>query len=408
MVKTRAQRELGVTTPSPRTSEIVKTRKRIGQKSNDGTRLTQMSRSGTEAKSERKIVRSKASKKRLSTRLAIKQVDKEEEDEDDVVGCHSNLNSGEDDAIHQKSDSTERDGEQARGEQEDEDSDEDEVIEEQEDETMEDSEKDKETGKDEGEEEDDSESESDATDSDDASSPKPHADKRMMTSQSKESNTEVDDDGDDDDDDDDDDAPQDVSFSTSRQEALDSISQALQQTKKLEERAKEKRRNRDKFLKLQKERKKISLGQSRLPEDFLSEVARIPDSQPPLPSVTTQAQQNPQRDSHHKVFDSDGEMDFDEGDDFLPLSADEPKMVEGFEVHAISRQKRAPPPKSDMALDFLQQQMYGGQIKRESALKHKAKLLKRQGKPSHAFHNPKEKRRKNRNKRSIRAGETSQ
>eukprot|EP00057_Strongylocentrotus_purpuratus_P021123 XP_011675597.1 PREDICTED: uncharacterized protein LOC105443742 [Strongylocentrotus purpuratus] len=168
--------------------------------------------------------------------------------------------------------------------------------------------------------------------------------------------------------DDDDDAPPDVSsFSASRQEALDSISQALQQTKRSEERAKEKRRNRDKLLKLQKNRKKISLEHSRLPEDFLSEVARIPDVQLTEPSLATHTYQKTREDSHHTMFDTDSKMDFDEEEhDYIPLSADEPQTVEGFEVHAISRKKKAPPPKSDMALDFLQQQLYGAKIKRES------------------------------------------
>ena len=56
----------------------------------------------------------------------------------------------------------------------------------------------------------------------------------------------------------------------------------------------------------------------------------------------------------------------DDEEDFIPLSMDEPRVVDGFEVCAIRQQERAPPPKSDSALDFLQKQLYGSKVKRES------------------------------------------
>ena len=50
MVKTRAQREQGFVTPSPKTTEQVKSRKDTSQRRNDAT---QKSRNGTEDKSTR-------------------------------------------------------------------------------------------------------------------------------------------------------------------------------------------------------------------------------------------------------------------------------------------------------------------------------------------------------------------
>lgn len=424
MVKTRAQREQGVMTPSPRTVEKVKPRKGTSQRRNDATQHTQKSTSGAcgaNGKSGRQDMMitnsntprhkspdtNKSSVEKRQRTPAIKQADKEEGNDEDDVGCHFHLQSNEEDAVQQKLDMTKKSGSKARRRHKiqeleeteftvpaDEEKD-DETIELEENEEKEKEEKEEEEEEEEGE---DSENEEDTLDNDDSSSQQnPSATKGASIS--KEPDPESDDD----------DAPPDVSsFSASRQEALDSISQALQQTKRSEERAKEKRRNRDKLLKLQKNRKKISLEHSRLPEDFLSEVARIPDVQLTEPSLAPRTHQKTREDSHHTMFDTDGKMDFDEEDDYIPLSADEPQMVEGFEVHAISRKKKAPPPKSDMALDFLQQQLYGAKIKRESVIKHKARLLKRQGKPSLAFHNPKEKRRKHKHQGSIRATAASQ
>ncbi|XP_022100617.1 nucleolar protein 7-like [Acanthaster planci] len=174
----------------------------------------------------------------------------------------------------------------------------------------------------------------------------------------------------------DDEAPEAVSFSQGRQEALESISNALKDLQRTKLKAKEKRRERDKLLKEQKQKKKVSLSKARLPAELLDKLAQPKELTSEI-SEKSQTESSPQGKLTVPVRndDDDEDSDFEEFDE----------EKEPTTIQVIQRSKVHNPSPNEATLQFLQNQMYGSRIPRESMAKNVSRKLKRYGKPGMNF-----------------------
>ncbi|XP_077998411.1 uncharacterized protein LOC144451445 [Glandiceps talaboti] len=191
---------------------------------------------------------------------------------------------------------------------------------------------------------------------------------------------------DDDDDDDDDDAPEDVSFHKSKHDALELMSQAMQETKKQRDKVKEKRKAREDLYAQQKKQK---LQHVRLPDDFIQEVTKeekIAEEENKL------LQQGSKK--KHVHFDGDDEYDVQH-----PEKEDVTHSL-GMTIVALPKQIKKPKPKSQTAIDFLKQRLWGSEIKRQSVNEQHAKLNKKHGRPASNFLTKKGLKKKKKKKKS--------
>ncbi|XP_038062198.1 nucleolar protein 7-like [Patiria miniata] len=183
----------------------------------------------------------------------------------------------------------------------------------------------------------------------------------------------------------DDEAPEAVSFNQGRKEALESISHALQDLQRVKLKAKERRRDRDKLLKEQKQKKKVSLSKARLPPELLDKLAQQQDStleQSEKSQDQPQTESSPTEETTDRLREDDEDSDFEDFDDL-----DEEKDPSTIQI--IQRSKVHHPPPNEAARQFLQNQLYGSRIPRESMTKNVSRKLKRLGKPGVNFHHKK-------------------
>ncbi|XP_078696835.1 uncharacterized protein LOC144924968 isoform X2 [Branchiostoma floridae x Branchiostoma belcheri] len=142
----------------------------------------------------------------------------------------------------------------------------------------------------------------------------------------------------------DDEAPEDVSFTTSRQVALQAMKTAIQETKKSEEAAKEKRKKKDELFKQQKKQKIQPL-----PLDVLKEVEAARTRE--LEMKTQLKQQKSETKASQAVQRRKNK----------PARA----VGEGYEAVVLDEEVQKARPKSETAAQFLQKQLYGTRIRRE-------------------------------------------
>ncbi|PIK55351.1 hypothetical protein BSL78_07721 [Apostichopus japonicus] len=166
-------------------------------------------------------------------------------------------------------------------------------------------------------------------------------------------------------------APEDISFSQSKQEAVDSLSNALKQMQERRRKIKDKRRKHNDLLNDQKKKKLLKLQEKKLSADFLKQVSET-SFQKSTAEESVEESKETDPAVHHQHFEEDGgEMEEDEG---ATLIADR------FYVMSKQRAERKPHPISANAVSFLQQSLYGRHMNRRpvvNVLATEAKLHQR-------------------------------
>ncbi|XP_063408504.1 uncharacterized protein LOC134692070 isoform X2 [Mytilus trossulus] len=178
---------------------------------------------------------------------------------------------------------------------------------------------------------------------------------------------------------DEDDAPEDVSFKTGKQTALQQMRDAIKNINAEKIKTKEKRRKIDEQFKEQKKRKMEELKNARLPEDFLEGIAeKLPSRKNTTTEKTNSKSDIIERASLQEDEDegsfADTEDDFDHNPDFIPF---ESSRSDGVEVQHIKEYQKKTTSLALTAAEFKYRQLYGSRIHRESS---KSKMAKREKK----------------------------
>ncbi|XP_078617085.1 uncharacterized protein LOC144885176 [Branchiostoma floridae x Branchiostoma japonicum] len=176
----------------------------------------------------------------------------------------------------------------------------------------------------------------------------------------------------------DDEAPEDVSFTKSRQVALQAMKEAIKETKKSEDAAKEKRKKKDELFKQQKKQKIQPL-----PLDVLKEVEAARTRE--LEMKTQLKQQKLETKASQAVKRRKNK----------PARA----VGEGYEAVVLDEEVQKARPKSETAAQFLQNQLYGTRIRREPVGTSLAAQNKHNHKPAVHFTVQEDKEQKKTNKK---------
>ncbi|XP_033642325.1 nucleolar protein 7-like [Asterias rubens] len=171
---------------------------------------------------------------------------------------------------------------------------------------------------------------------------------------------------------DDDEAPESVSFNQGREEALQSKARALHELQRANLRAKERRRERDRLLKNQKQRKRVPLLNAHLPEELLTKLTEQQEMTPTPREEEEEATEDAHEDKDDLSDDEDGDMDDSEEEE-----------EEEVNIEVIQRSKIVQHEPHKAALQFLQSQL--SRIPRESTASHMSRKMKRLGKPAMIF-----------------------
>lgn len=176
---------------------------------------------------------------------------------------------------------------------------------------------------------------------------------------------------------DDDDAPEDVSFKTGKQTALQQMRVAIKHINEEKIKVKEKRRKIDQQFKEQKKRKMEEMKNARLSDDFLEELGdkskktKTTDKKHVKLDVIDRS--SLQDDEDEGSF-ADTEDDLDENRDFIPFETD---RCGGVDVQTIKQYGKKTVSMALTAAEFKYRRLYGSNTQRESTRSKMAKIAKR-------------------------------
>lgn len=186
-----------------------------------------------------------------------------------------------------------------------------------------------------------------------------------------------------DDEEDDDDVPEAISFSSSKQSAMEQMKKAIKLIGDIKQNTKLKRKKLDEKYKEQKRKKLEDLSKNRLPEEFLADLSDVKESNK-LSSGENHEKTKKSKKVKFKVKNlnsededvgslADTEEDFHETkEDFIPLESED--RLGGVEVVSLPEDINSNLPVSKDVINFKDQWLYGKSLRRESA---KSRILKR-------------------------------
>lgn len=177
--------------------------------------------------------------------------------------------------------------------------------------------------------------------------------------------------------DDDDDAPEDVSFQTGKQTALQQMRDAIKHINEEKIRVKEKRRKIDQQFKEQKKRKMEEMKNVRLSDDFLEELgdkAKKTKTTEKKHVKSDVIERSSLQDDEDEGSFADTEDDLDQNQDFIPFETD---RCGGVDVQTIKQYRKKTVSMTLTAAEFKYRRLYGSNIQRESTRSKMAKIAKR-------------------------------